>query len=130
MATIEDYIRQNIGVPIENMVGGGKPNIPEIPANTKQDLANYWRQNVSTPTDLPQQAPETQQFHQQLEELHQNIDPAILENPPKRFMGLKQKIETQKPINANDIRNTLKPNQPLTPEDEVKLDESRGQDGA
>lgn len=134
MSSIEDYIRQHMGVPIENALGGKPQIMPQqgLPqGNIKPELAEYWRQNVSTPPNLPQQNAQQPQinpkFQQHLEELHQNIDPEILQNPPPRFQGLKQKIETQKPIDSSDIRKAIKPNEALSDEQMQELDKTRGQ---
>lgn len=59
-----------------------------------------------------------QQHLQNTDQLIQNIDPQMVQNPPARFQGLKKKIESQQSITSHDIRATTSPTQALTPDQE------------
>lgn len=47
------------------------------------------------------------QHQQATEQLIQNIDPQLVQNPPPRFQELKKKIESQSPIGQADLHQAL-----------------------
>lgn len=73
-----------------------------------------------------QMNPKMQQYHQQLDQLSQNIDPEIIQRPPAAFKKIAQSIENQKPIKQADIHKALKEhmpasNKPLSEEEQKEL---------
>lgn len=117
--TFEEWLAQK-GQQGADMIGAGTMNKPNMgvttpPPGTQQQLAQYARQNISTPPNMPMPPPQAppMQLPPQLE----SAPPP----PPRQFPNIQKKIQAGQPVNSQDIRDTMHGVQEVTPELEKKL---------
>lgn len=108
-------LRQATGA--NNLYGMGPSTQPTPPPGTQQQLAQYARQNISTPSSLPTPAQPPQQMppQMQLDASH----PAV-----RQFPQIQQKLARQEPLDTSDIRAMTSPTQALSEDQEAEINKN------
>lgn len=149
MASWEDLMRQKIGQPVEDAGKSALMGVDDkIAALRAMSQRIQGEQGGLVPQEAHQFTPQEQALHnqalaaqkarmageqgnltsqdmhmKQLDQMAQNIDPQMLQNPPKQFAKLAQKVQGQKPVGQKDIQQALGSGEKgaLTEEDEKSL---------
>lgn len=149
--TFEEWLAQK-GQQVSQATGGiygmGPSNTQIPPPGTQQQIAQYARQNVSTPTDLDEVTLARQQALQKLANsgpIKQNAELLTQQNnnggdltgykpsqdptaSQRQFPNIRKTVSATTPTLNQDVENTTSPNKALTPEQEAALNQKMQDD--